>query len=257
MTSIIVCGSLGRLGSAICRLAEEYTDVAVAAGVDVMPSGGGLVYPLFTDISQCYFTADAAVCVYPPSTKAVFFKDLLDFCVCKKTPLVLCTTGLDNDILSSVQAASNKVAILMSGNMSLGVNLLANLINRAAKMLYDAGFDLEIVEKHHNKKLDAPSGTAIMLSETINQALGGNMHMQTDRCVQQSERERIEIGIHSVRGGSITGEHSIIFAGAGETIELTHRAETRDVFALGAVKAAQFVHGKPAGMYGMKDLLNA
>jgi len=156
-----------------------------------------------------------------------------------------------------VRTASEKVAILQSPNMSLGINLLSNMLSRATKLLYDANFDVEIVEKHHNQKLDAPSGTALMLANTVNQALGGEMRIVNDRSNAHTKRERNEIGLHVLRGGSIVGEHSVVFAGLDEVIEFTHIAQSRDAFAVGALRAAEFIKGKPPGMYTMQDLINA
>ena len=256
MTRIIVCGCFGRLGSAICRLAEDNSYVEIVAGVDIMPPSGGLAYPIYTDIAQCNTSADVAICCTRPSaigeTTAI-----LDYCVKRQIPLVLCTTSLPPEILAMIGTATTKVAIFQSANLSLGLNLLANMLDRAAKLLYDTGFDIEITEKHHNKKLDAPSGTAYLLAGIINQALGGQMKYVHDRSRSPTERDRDEIGLHALRGGSIVGEHSILFAGQDEVIELKHIAQSRDVFAVGAIKAAMYIKGKPPGHYGMQDLINA
>ena len=255
-TKIIIYGCFGRMGTAISNVALDIPEVEIVAGFDIVRSRETRPYPVSYDIKDYPIPADVVINFLPPSeTEAAVA--LLQYCATNKLPMVIGTTNLPHIVVDAIASVSKKIPIFQAANLSIGVNLFADIIKIATKQLFDAGFDIEILEKHHNKKLDAPSGTAIMLSEIINQALGGNMHMQTDRSHQQSERERIEIGIHSVRGGSIKGEHSIIFAGAGETIEFTHRAESRDVFALGAIKAAQFICGKAAGMYNMKDLLKA
>jgi len=256
MTKIIVCGCFGRLGSAICRLAESHPDIDVVAGVDITPPAGGLLYPTHTDITQCQTPADAMICILPPSATADI-EAMLDYAVKRQIPLVLCTTGLPVHTLDKVRTAATKVAILQSANMSLGVNLLANILTRTSKLLYDSGFDIEIVEKHHNQKLDAPSGTAYLLADAINDAIGGQMKYVNDRSQESAKRTRDEIGLHALRGGTIVGEHNVVFAGQDEVIELNHIAQSRDVFAVGALKAAQFVKDKPPGYYGMQDLINS
>ena len=154
-----------------------------------------------------------------------------------------------------MQETSKETAVLKSANMSLGVNLLLELVQRAANILADSGFDIEILEKHHNLKIDAPSGTAMAIADAINQAMDERYHYVYDRSGVRQKREKTEIGIHAVRGGNIVGEHDVIFAGRDEVVELNHRATSREVFAVGAVKAAKFLAGKPAGLYTMKDVL--
>jgi len=256
MTKIIVCGCFGRLGTAVCRLAEESHDMDIVAGVDIVPPGGGVKFPIYSDINLCKTVADVAICMLYPSATATI-ESILDYTVGRQIPLVLCTTGLPADTLAKVQQASEKVAIFQSANMSLGINLLANMLTRGAKLLHDVGFDIEIVEKHHNQKLDAPSGTAYLLADAANNALGGKMKYIHDRSQLSEKRGRDEIGLHALRGGTIVGEHNIIFAGQDEVIELTHIAGSRDVFAVGTIKAAKFIKGKPAGYYGMQDLINS
>jgi len=256
MTKIIVCGCFGRLGSAVCRLAESNPDVEIVAGVDIVPPSGGLKYPTYADINLCKTAADAVLCILPPSA-TVDVEAILGYCVNRQIPLVLCTTGLSADIIAKVRQAAEKVAIFQSANMSLGINLLANMIERATKLLYDVGFDIEIIEKHHNQKLDAPSGTAYLLADAANQALDGQLEYVYDRSKTAAKRSRCEIGIHAIRGGTIVGEHSVIFAGQDEVIEFTHMAGSRDVFAVGALKAAMFIKGKPVGYYGMQELINS
>ena len=256
MTKIILCGCFGRMGSAICRLAAQSPTVEIVAGVDIMPPSGGITYPIYSDIIQCRQPADAVICFFPPSATADI-EALLEYCVNNQVPLVLCTTGLPENILEMVRLSARSVAIFQSANMSLGINLLSNMLSRAAKLLHDAGFDLEIIEKHHNQKLDAPSGTACLLADAANQALGGKMKYVHDRSPVRKERSRNEIGLHALRGGSIVGEHNIIFAGQDEVIELTHIAQSRDVFAVGAINAARFIKNKPPGLYSMQELINS
>ena len=255
MIKIIVCGCFGRMGTVVCKLAAESADMEVVAGVDIVSTGAGLTFPTYSGISECSMDADVIIDFMPPTAVADTLA-ILEYSVKRRVPLVLCTTGLPTDVEASVKTASKKVAILQSPNMSLGINLLSNMLSRAARLLYDANFDVEIVEKHHNQKLDAPSGTALLLANTVNDALGGNMHIVNDRSQTHAKRSRDEIGVHALRGGSIVGEHSVVFAGLDEVIEFTHIAQSRDAFAVGALKAAKFIQGKSAGLYTMQDLIN-
>jgi 4-hydroxy-tetrahydrodipicolinate reductase len=183
-------------------------------------------------------------------------RSLLEFGVERRIPLVICTTGLSPEDSAAVKNASEKVAVFQSANMSLGVNLLVNLLGRASRLLYDSGFDIEIEERHHNQKLDAPSGTALMLADSVNHALGGGMEYTRDRSGRREKRGRKEIGLTALRGGTIVGEHAVLFAGQDEIIEFKHGAYSREVFAVGALKAAQFMKGKPPGRYDMQDMIN-
>jgi 4-hydroxy-tetrahydrodipicolinate reductase len=182
---------------------------------------------------------------------------LLDYCEKTKTPVVLCTTGLSEEQLARVEETAKKVAVLKSANMSLGINTLLELLKKAALVFAPAGFDMEIVEKHHNQKLDAPSGTALALADSMNEALDNDYHYVYDRSTERKKRDKNEIGIASVRGGSIVGEHEVIFAGQDEVIEFKHTAYSKAVFAKGAVEAAKFLNGKPAGRYDMADVIAA
>ncbi|MFR7909310.1 MAG: 4-hydroxy-tetrahydrodipicolinate reductase, partial [Blautia sp.] len=182
---------------------------------------------------------------------------LLDACKEKKLPLVLCTTGLTEDQLKKVQETSKEIPVLRSANMSLGVNTLMKLVQAAAKVLAEAGFDMEIVEKHHKLKCDAPSGTAIALADSLNAAMDNQYHYVYDRSQRHEQRDPKEIGISAVRGGTIVGDHDVIFAGPDEVVTLSHRAYSKGVFGKGAVEAAKFLAGKPAGMYDMQDVIAA
>ena len=256
MTRIILCGCFGRLGSAICRLAAPSPDVEIIAGTDILPPSGGLAFPIYSDINLCQTPADVVVCCVWPSATADI-EAMLEYCSNRKIPLVICTTGLSAKILEAVRRTADKVAIFQSANMSLGINLLANMLSRASKLLYDVGFDIEIIEKHHNQKLDAPSGTAYLLADAVNQALDGKLMYVHDRSKTSNKRSRDELGLHAIRGGSIVGEHNIIFAGQDEVIEFTHQAGSRDVFAVGAIKAARFMKDKASGLYTMQELINS
>ena len=255
MTRIIVCGCFGRMGTMVCKLADENPEMEVVAGIDILPSGGGMAYPIYGDINQCEAEADAIVDFMPPTAVADTLS-VVAYSVARQIPLVLCTTGMTPEVEAAVKAASEKVAVMRSANMSLGINLLANMLKRASKLLFNSGFDIEIIEKHHNQKLDAPSGTAFLLAEAINEALDGKMDFVNDRSNNHAKRGRNEIGLHALRGGSIVGEHSVVFAGLNEVVELTHIAQSRDAFAVGALNAAMFMKGKSAGMYTMQDLIN-
>ena len=169
---------------------------------------------------------------------------------------MICTTGMSAEVEAAIVKAAEKVAVLRSANMSLGVNLLSALLRRASRLLYDADFDIEITEKHHNQKIDAPSGTALLLADSVNAAMKGKMRYVHDRSQSHKKRDRDELGIHALRGGTIVGEHSVIFAGLDEVVEFTHIAHSRNVFATGALKSAQFLIGKPPGLYSMQDLID-
>ena len=205
------------------------------------------------NISVCNVKADAVIDF--SNAKAV--DDLLIYCEEKQVPVVLCTTGLSEEQLAKVKQISEHVAVLKSANMSLGINMLMELLKKAALTLAPAGFDMEIVEKHHNQKLDAPSGTALALADSMNEALGEKYAYVYDRSQERKKREKYEIGISAVRGGNIVGEHEVIFAGQDEVIEFKHTAYSKAVFAKGAVQAAKFLAGKPAGFYDMSDVIQA
>ena len=250
MIKIIMHGCNGRMGQMITGLAEKDPDVEIVAGVDVSDHIQNS-YPVFDSIEKCDVPAD--VIIDFASAKAV--DGLLDYCVDKKLPCVLCTTGLSEEQLQKIQDASGKTAILKSANMSLGVNLLMKLLKEATGVLAAAGFDIEIVEKHHNQKLDAPSGTALALADVINKELDNTYEYVYDRSTRREKRPVKEIGISAVRGGTIVGDHDVIFAGTDEVITLSHRAYSREVFAKGALQAAKFLSGKPVGLYDMSRVV--
>ena len=221
------------------------------AGIDVR-EGTDLGYPVFPSLDQCSMEADVIVDFASP--KAV--DGLLAYSCKKQVPVVLCTTGLSSEQLSAVEKASQVTAILRSANMSLGVNLLLKLVSDAARVLAGSGFDMEIVEKHHNQKVDAPSGTALALADSMNQAMDGQYAYTCDRSTRREKRNPKEIGISSVRGGSIVGEHDVIFAGRDEVLTLSHTAYSKAIFAKGALEAAKFLAGKKPGMYSMTDVVD-
>lgn len=251
MIRIIMHGCNGKMGQVISGMIADDPELTMAAGIDPKDDGHN-PYPVFSDISLCDVEAD---CLIDFSTASVVDK-MLDYCVEKKLPCVLCTTGLSREQLAKVETASKNVAILKSANMSLGINLLQSLLKKAAEVLGPAGFDTEVVEKHHRLKLDAPSGTALALADSVNEALGGDYEYVFDRSNRRMKRPEKEIGISAVRGGTIVGEHDVIFAGTDEVITFSHTAYSRAVFGRGAVQAAKFLAGKPAGLYDMSNVIS-
>mgnify|MGYP002615493811 CR=1 FL=1 len=252
MVKAIMHGCNGKMGQVISGLVKEDDVIEIVAGIDKF-TGIENPYPVFTSLAECDVQADVVI----DFSNAAAVDELLDVCVEKTLPVVLCTTGLSEEQLKKVDGASKKVAVLKSANMSLGINMLMELLKQAATILAPAGFDMEIVEKHHNQKLDAPSGTALALADSMNEALGNAYTYTYDRSKERKKREKTEIGISAVRGGSIVGEHEVIFAGLDEVIEFKHTAYSRSVFAKGAVQAAKFLSGKPAGFYDMGDVIKA
>jgi len=252
MIRAIMHGCNGHMGQVITGLIKEDPEIEIVAGIDMVDCRDN-GYPVFTDIWACQ--TDADVIIDFSSAKAI--DELLKYSAERKLPLVLCTTGLTEEQLAAVEEASKKVAILKSANMSLGINMLLKLLKDATKILAPAGFDIEIVEKHHNRKLDAPSGTALALADSINEELNNEYEYKFDRSQDHKKREKKEIGISAVRGGNIVGDHDVIFAGMDEVITFSHTAYSRAIFGKGAVQAAKFLAGKPAGHYEMSHVIDA
>lgn len=252
MTNVIMHGCNGKMGQTIAGLIQADEQVTLVAGVDAYDEGKN-PFPVFSSIKDCTVEADAIIDF--SATAAV--DGLLDYCVEKQVPCVLCTTGLSEEQLKKVEEASKKVAILKSANMSLGINMLLKILKEATEILVPAGFDIEIVEKHHNLKVDAPSGTALALGDSINEVLDNEYEYVYDRSGRREKRPKKEIGFSAVRGGTIVGDHDVIFAGADEVITFSHTAYSKAVFGKGAVQAAKFLKGKPAGLYNMSDVINA
>ena len=250
MVKVIMHGCNGHMGQVITDLIAKDENAQIVAGIDMVDSRDN-GYPVFTDIKKCDVAADVIV----DFAAAAAVDALLDYSVEKQIPVVLCTTGLSDEQLAKVKECSARVAILKSANMSLGINTLMKLLKDAANVFAPAGYDIEIVEKHHNQKVDAPSGTAIALADSINEARGGEYEYVYDRSQVRKKRDKKELGISAVRGGTIVGEHEVIFAGIDEVIEFKHTAYSKSVFAKGAVEAAKFLAGKPAGMYDMADVI--
>ena len=250
MINVLMNGCNGRMGQVITGLVKEDAQLTIAAGVDTRQEIQN-PYPVFDSLDQCDVDVDVVI----DFSTASALESVLDYCVEKQVPVILCSTGYSEEQLQKIADASEKVAILKSANMSMGINLLLKLLKDAAKVLAPAGYDMELVERHHNQKLDAPSGTALALADSINDALGGEYHYMYDRSQVRRKREKKEIGISAIRGGTIVGEHDVIFAGVDEVIEFKHTAYSRSVFGKGAVEAAKFLAGKPAGMYDMGDVI--
>ena len=244
MVKMIMHGCNGAMGQVISKIVEEDENITIAAGIDVNDTIQNS-YPVFPSLEAC--TVEADVIVDFASAKAV--NGLLSYCSEKRIPVVVCTTGL------SEEQTSRQVAVLRSANMSLGINLLLKLVKEAAEVLAESGFDIEILEKHHNKKVDAPSGTALALADSINEAMDNHYHYQYDRSQAREKRQKDEIGIQAIRGGSIVGEHDVIFAGQDEVITFQHTAYSKAIFAKGAVSAAKFLAGKEPRLYTMADVI--
>ena len=252
MTRVIMHGCNGKMGKTIAGLIATDEEIEIVAGVDAFDDGKN-PFPVFASIEACDVEADAVI----DFSVAAAVDGLLAYCVAKQVPCVLCTTGLSEEQLKRVEEAAKSTAILKSANMSLGINLLLKMLKEAAGVLAPAGFDMEIVEKHHNLKVDAPSGTALALADSINEEFDNSYEYVYDRSTRREKRSQKEIGISAVRGGTIVGDHDVIFAGADEVITFSHTAYSKAVFAKGAVQAAKFLAGKGAGMYGMSDVINA
>lgn len=250
MIKMMMHGCNGKMGRMITEIVKGDENAVIVAGVDAYTEVPN-EYPVFDSIDKCGVDVDVVI----DFSNAGAVDALMDYCVEKKLPVVLCTTGLSEDQLAKVEEASRSIAVLKSANMSLGVNLLLKLLKDAAKVLAPAGYDVELVERHHNQKVDAPSGTALALADAVNEALENEYHYVYDRSQVRQKRDKKEIGISAVRGGTIVGEHEVIFAGTDEVVEFKHTAHSRGVFAKGAVEAGKFLAGKEAGMYDMGDVI--
>ncbi len=244
-------GCNGHMGKVISELVAKDDAIEIVAGID-LNTEENFGYPVFANIMDCDVEADAII----DFSVAVAVDALLDFVKEKGIPVVLCTTGLSDEQLAKVEEVSKDVAVLKSANMSLGVNTLMKLLKMATEVLADRGYDIEIVEKHHNQKLDAPSGTALALADVINETKDNRYEYVFDRSQKREKRSDNEIGISAVRGGTIVGQHDVIYAGTDEVIEIQHTAYSKAVFAKGAIDAAKFLAGKGPGMYDMSDVID-
>ena len=249
MIKVILSGSGGRMGAFVADGIEKENEMQVVAGVDKF--NNGQKFPVFKNFSEITNDADIIIDFSNPA----LLDSLLDFAISKKIPVVLATTGYSDEEISKIKEASKLIPIFFTFNMSLGVNLICSLAKKAASVLGNS-FDVEIIEKHHNQKLDAPSGTAIMLANAVNSVFDNKMNYEYDRHSKRQKRSQNEIGIHSVRGGTIVGEHEVNFAGKDEVVSVSHSAFSREVFAVGAIRAAKFLFGKDNGIYDMNDIMN-
>lgn len=252
MVRAIMHGCNGHMGRVITDLCAKDEGIEIVAGIDLY-DGIPNDYPVFASLADCDVDADVVI----DFCNAAAVDGLLSYCKKTSIPVVLCTTGLSEEQLAAAEETSSSVAVLRSANMSLGINTLFDLLKKATDVFANAGYDIEIVEKHHNQKLDAPSGTAIALADAINEQAGDAYDYVYDRSQRRKKRPEHEIGISAVRGGTIVGEHEVIFAGTDEVITFKHTAYSKNVFAKGAVEAAKFLAGKPAGMYDMRDVIAA
>lgn len=248
MTKIILCGANGKMGHVIQSVVAGRDDCEIVAGVDINTESTG--FPVYSTFGEIKETADVIIDFSNPA----LLDSMLAFSEDKKIPVVIATTGYDDKQKKQIEKASEKCAVFFTYNMSMGINLLANLAKKATEVL-GSDFDIEIVEKHHNQKIDAPSGTALMLADAICEEIDEPVKYEYDRHSKREKRTKNEIGMHSVRGGTIVGEHEIIFAGRDEIITLSHSARSKEIFAVGAVNAAVFMAGKSNGLYSMKDMI--
>lgn len=250
MVRAIMSGCNGAMGQVITQMASEDPDIEIVAGIDINTEQRN-GYPVFSSLSECSVEADVVIDF--SSAKAT--DSLLAGMVEKKLPGVLCSTGLSEEQLQAVKKTSEQVAVLKSANMSVGVNLIFKLLETITPILAKEGYDMEIVEKHHHRKVDAPSGTALAMADVMNASVGNAYHYKFDRTQERVKRDPMEIGIQSVRGGTIVGDHDVIFAGTDEVITISHTAYSRAIFGKGALAAAKFLAGKPAGYYDMRDVI--
>ncbi len=251
MTNIILRGCNGKMGQVITDIVEADENAVIVVGVDIFQNRVNK-YPVYQSFAKCNVKADVIIDFSSP----VNMEEMLEFAVKKGIGIVLCTTGLSKEQLVAVEETSKRIPVFQSANMSMGINLISKLLKQATAVLADAGFDIEIVEKHHNRKVDAPSGTALALADVMNEALDNEYDYKYDRSGDRVMRNKKEIGISAVRGGTIVGEHEIIFAGTDEVIEIKHTAYSKAIFAKGAVQAAKFLPGNPAGIYNMSDVMD-
>lgn len=251
MINLLICGIGGKMGRTLLNAAKQDKDINKIIGFDIYKTIDGVDVEVFDDYSNLPKDMDCIIDFSRPEALA----GLLDYAKSNNIPVVLATTGYSDEQLDMISQASKDLPIFFSGNMSLGVSVMCELVKIAANKLAE-GFDIEIVEAHHNQKVDSPSGTAIMLAQSVNQGLPRPRHLTFGRHSANSKREMDEIGMHSLRGGTVVGEHTVSFFGSDETISITHTAQSKTIFALGAIKAAKFLIGKQNGLYSMKELLS-
>lgn len=250
MIRIYMNGCCGRMGRVIYALTKQTENMQIVAGGDLSDNTEGLDFPVFKDCNDCDVDFDVII----DFSHFAAVPAIINFALAKNKPLVCCTTRLEEDTVNALEEASKTIPVFKSANMSLGINVLNELVQRAAKALYP-DFDIEIVEAHHNRKIDAPSGTAIMIADAISEAIPDKMEYVYERHSENKPRTKNEIGISAIRGGNIVGEHEVYFISDEEIVKVSHSAQTRDVFAKGAIKAAEFIVNKPAGYYSMKEVI--
>ncbi|MCX7952001.1 MAG: 4-hydroxy-tetrahydrodipicolinate reductase [Clostridiales bacterium] len=248
---VLLHGCNGRMGQTLTKIISELNDVDVVCGVDKDINRCNNPYPVYDSLDKVKEDVDVLI----DFSNHVCLDSILEYGKKNNVALVICTTGFSPEEKQKIVEASKEIPVLHSANMSLGVNLILSLVSQAAKVLYE-NFDIEIVEKHHNQKLDSPSGTALMIADAINNALNNVLEYNYGRHSKTQKRQKAELGIHAVRGGSIVGEHDVLFAGPFENIEIKHTALSRDVFAYGAIRAAKYLYGKPKGFYTMGDVIS-
>lgn len=248
MVNIILSGCCGKMGKMISECAKTNNNLSIVAGIDIN-TDSNFDYPIFNSIDQCTISADVIIDFSRPTS----LNGLINYCKKNTTPIVLCTTGYSDSQLKDIDELSNYVGVFHSANMSIGINLINSLLKQVSGKLFE-DYDIEVIEKHHNQKIDSPSGTALLLANSIQNSIKEETELIYGR-QGSHKREKKEIGIHAIRGGNIIGDHTVIFAGAGECIELTHKAISREVFAVGALKAASFMKDKPAGKYDMDNVV--
>ena len=255
MPEVLIHGCCGRMGRVLSSLIEKSEGLEVSAGVDRDAVQTDFQFPVFRSF------ADPGLKNIKPDvivdfSNALAVESLVGYAVESNTPLVICTTGISSEMQDRIVSVSEKTAVFQSSNMSFGVSIVADILKKYSKVLYESGFDAEIIEKHHNQKVDAPSGTALLLADSVKKGIGSRMEYVCGRSDSREKRKKNEIGISSIRGGNIVGEHSVVFAGGSEVIEIKHEAFSREIFAAGAIKAALFICGKKTGLYGMNDLID-
>lgn len=249
MVKLILSGCNGKMGRVIAECVRERNDCTVVAGLDLNTDMAG-GFPVFADAADCVVEGDVIIDFSHPDA----LNSVLGLAARRNTPVVIATTGLSHAQVDQVHSASRQIPVFFTANMSLGVNLLVELAKTAARVLGQE-YDIEIIEKHHNQKIDAPSGTALWLADEISGVLPQPPQYIHDRHSQRRKRTKTEVGIHAVRGGTIVGEHDVLFAGRDETITLSHRAASKEIFATGSLNAALFLYGKANGLYSMADLI--
>ena len=251
MVKAVICGAQGKMGRVLNDIISKRNDIEIIGGIDINDTTPYADFEIFKSPSELKEKPQVIIDFSHPSA----LDGLCEYCLTNGVPLVIATTGYSDEKKKLIRKVSEQIPVFFTFNMSVGINLLCSLAKKAAAIL-GGQFDIEIVEKHHNQKIDAPSGTALMLADALNETLDNKMRYVYDRHSVRQKREKSEIGIHAIRGGTIVGEHDIIFAGRDEVITLSHHAASKEVFAVGAVNAAVFIAGKPAGLYDMKDVID-